>query len=169
MLKQRRMKQAMNEIKNKQMNCYKKTKYTLVDIFRHYPYKNVDETVVQGRNHVPLKEVVKDHEYSVTLAEYKEILTACFDVILEKIITGTEFVLPYSWGKLFMVRWKPKHLRWWEDYSWTDGYKTTIRWKKTTRTTMGSILRFFWSEKCLDKIKESLDNDRYLINNYIKL
>jgi len=161
---------AMKEIKNKrQPHISSKANYRLVDIFRHYEYKDVDPTKVQGRNWVAKSEIVSGHKYSVTLAEWKEIITAYFDVILEHLIQGEEVSLPYGWGTLYMVRWKPKHLRWWEDYSWTDGYKTTIRWKRKNITTMGGFLRFYWSDKCLKRIKEALDKDKYLINNYMRL
>lgn len=163
------MKIAMKEIKSKQMNHINKPNYTLVDMFRHYTHKDVDTTKVQGRNNVPKNEIVSGHKYSLTLAQYKEILSACFEVGLEQLIQGKNLILPYGWGTLYMVRWKPKHLRWWEDYSWTDGYKTTIRWKRKNITTMGGFLRFYWSDKCLKRIKEALDNDKYLINNYMRL
>lgn len=146
-----------------------KPNYTFVDMFRHYTHKDVDLTKVQGRNHVPKDEIITGHKYSVTLSQYKEILTAYFDVILEHLILGENIILPYNWGILYMVRWKPVKLRWWEDYSWTDGYKVAIRWKKKGITPMGGLLRFYWSEKCLEKIKQSLNNDKYLINNYLKL
>lgn len=161
---------AMKEIKNKrQPHISSKANYRLVDIFRHYEYKDVDPTKVQGRNWVAKSEIVSGHKYSVTLAEWKEIITAYFNVILEHLIQGEEVSLPYAWGTLYMVRWKPTYLKWWEDYSWTDGYKTCIRWKKKNLTVMGGLLRFYWSEKCLQTIKNALDKDRFLINNYLKL
>lgn len=164
------MKQVMKEIKNKrQPHSVNTTNYKLTDIYRYYTHKDIDTTKVQGRNYVKKDEIVAGHEYSATLAEWKEIINCFFDTVLEHLLKGEEIKLPYAWGSLLMVRWKPKRLRFWEDYSWTEGYKTCIKWRKKTITPNGGILRFYWSAKCLSKIKAALDKDRFLINNYIKL
>ena len=141
------MRTQMKEIKSKrQAHIPSKANYKLTDMFRHYEYKDIDTTKVQGRNWVKKDEIVSNHKYSATLAEWKEIITAYFDVVLDKLIQGEDVILPYGWGTLYMVRWKKKNI-----------------------TVMGGFLRFYWSEKCLQKVKNSLDNNRFLINNYLKL
>ena len=143
-----------------------KQDYTLVDMFKFYPYKDVDFTKQQGRNYISKKDIVAGHEYSLTLSEWKNIVTACFRVVLRKVISGEAFDLPYGFGKLYMCRKIPKKLMFWEDYSWSDGWKVFMKWRRTRITPDGFALRFVAGKQSIQSFRKAILADFTLINRY---
>jgi len=153
------------EIKNKrQTHLQNKGHLTLTDLFRYYPYKDVDMTKVQGRNYVPKDEIIPNHKHSLTIAQWKEIVTAIFDVILSKIIAGERITLPCNFGDVFIRKYRAKNPKY--DYSFSEGYQVFLGWKKTLRTPLGWAMRLFWSAKAKKQILNVVKNDTSAVNHY---
>ncbi len=144
----------------KKMNHQTTSRYTLNDLFKCYPYKKDSGEV--GRNYIKVSDFVNDHEFSITLKEWKEICTAICQVVADEIIQGKS-IFVFNVGTFNMVKYKPRNLKWFEDFDHTNGYKTFIRWKKMH---CYKFLRFYFSKTFRKNLRESLEKEFYLIHNY---
>lgn len=136
------------------------TRYTLNDLFKSYPYKKDSGEV--GRNYVKQEDFVNDHEFSITLKEWKEICTAICQVAAEEIIEGRSIFI-HNVGKFYMVKFKPKKPRWFEKFDNTNGYKVFVQWKQMK---CYRFLRFYFSKTFRKTMREKLDERFYLVHNY---
>jgi hypothetical protein len=76
--------------------------WTIIDNYFLYPYKCIDKTKSQGRNHISKKDQVCNHKYSVSLETYKQIIFECILYQKERLLEGKRLNLPYDLGFIEM-------------------------------------------------------------------
>lgn len=78
------------------------------DFYLQYPYKT--RTVTGNTVPIPYfpKEQISDHKHALTYKEYKRILEVYFEILIEKLFTGTILLLPFFLGKMYLLRTKYK-------------------------------------------------------------
>ena len=87
--------------------CDKSIAYTVTDMWFSYPYKLKDYSVQEGRNFISKADEVV-HAHSLKLREYKEIYFAFVKIILEVLLDGFGFELPYHLGVLKVIKYDNK-------------------------------------------------------------
>lgn len=153
----------------KRIEYYKKRKkrrdtyFSLVDLYDTYPCKKAPDKVM-GRNWIPLNERIEDHQHSLTLAQYKEICKALFNVIIDYVLDGYTFNFPFGLGQFFMVKYP--NLTTWKDFSHTNNQKVGVRWKKTVFVANAYAWEVIWTKNFKEKMKQRMFNDRHAIDNY---
>lgn len=146
-----------------------KNHVTLPELFKMYPYKDIDTSIVQGRNYIKKEDLVPNHKYSLTLKQWKEIITACCEVVVEEMIEGHKVTLPYSFGEMYILKYKTYKPKWFHDYSFTDDWKLGVKWKQSAKTVIGWATRFFWSQKSKKAIIKAVNKNKFLVNNYFTI
>lgn len=72
-------------------------------LFRGYPYKTCPNKKRTAT--VKAKEMIHDHEFSLTQGQWGEILTVYFEYLFEYLIRGYEYAIPVGWlGKLSLIK-----------------------------------------------------------------
>lgn len=160
---------------------------TLIDLYKKYPYKCPNLLKGQGRNHISKKEINCDSNYSITLQDYKNIITACVKVLLNNyLIKGRRFILPYNIGTLSLKRYKPFHytkngIDWkqtkenkkngifkyaYYSLSHTDGYKWLLEWKRNKSFEGSTFWRFHVHPKTAKYISKFILEDPLIIYKF---
>ncbi len=163
---------------------------TLINLYREYSYKCPDLTKSHGRNHISKKDINCDSVYSVDLKTYKEIINACFKVIVEKyLLEGRSVTLPYSLGDMEIKKYKPSSWRkagidWkatnenikngirqyvYYSLNHSSGYRWCIEWTKNRKSFVGQNFWRFHPHRILrQKISKELLSNLLLINKFNK-
>lgn len=114
---------------------------TVKDLYLFYRYKYYDSS----SSTVPVpyfpKKDISTHEYKLTYKQWKSVVKVYFEVAIESMLTGDEFKIPFTMGRLYLAKIKmpasfmpssdipfSKHIS-----KYLDGYAIKLRWDKTFR------------------------------------
>lgn len=155
---------------------------TLIGLYRKYLYKCPDSDKQQGRNWIPKEEVNCNSIYSINLKTYKDIIKNCIEVLIEMLIEGKTFSIPYSLGEMRIIRykvknWKKAGINWKETketgsyvyytLNHTEGYKFYIEWTKNKKSFLGQTYwRFHPHKSCKLKLSKAVLNNPLIINRF---
>lgn len=149
----------------KRSKSLNRKRITDIDMYLKYPYKTRHPLECMGRNSFPKSEI-SDHKYAVTLTQYKEILYATTDEMLNRIIQGDVVKLPYNAGYLFVAKVKKKKA----DIRFMTYYSLYFAWKKSYASFVNQK---YWRLRVLQKtytrLFEAVRKDSSLIHNYLYL
>lgn len=166
----------------KESNNKKLSKFSLIDLYKSYPYKAPLKTN-QGRNYIPKEEVVYGHKYSIDLQTYKNIIEEGYKMMIEDyLLQGNKFRLPHGLGYFEIVKYKPSNWRktgidWktsnevgqrvYYNLSHSEGYRWCLKWVKDIKSFSGqSYWRFVPSRSVKLKISNAILNDIRLIDKF---
>lgn len=160
-------------------------KTTLNNFYRNYPYKCPDLTKGQGRNHIPMKDVICDHKYSIDLKTYKHIIKCSLEHLIQEYLSeGRRVNLPYALGYIELQRYKVKHwkssgINWQEtkkaghyvyySLNHTDGQRWLNKWKKNKRSFFCQhVWRIHLHKSVRKYISHKINKNPLLINKFNK-
>lgn len=119
--------------------------WTIIDNYFLYPYKCIDNTKSQGRNHVSQKHQICNHKYSLSLEMYKKIIYECLLYQKQRLLEGKRLILPYDLG-FIEVRKRFRNL----ESNTKKEILPSLKWKKVKR---GVRFQSFYYVKFLNTFK----------------
>lgn len=159
--------------------------FTLTDVFKSYPYKDKDIaeltlSSINSKIYVKKSEIVSDHEYSITYKEFKEILTAYTNVVLDYLGRGRTVELPFRLGTLRFIKYLPssKPINWklskevnankneGDEYKFirqknyhTDGNIIKLKWDKKSRISGSQWFKARIARRSMAKLLKEFEKD----------
>jgi hypothetical protein len=146
--------------------------FTLKNCFINYPYKDQNITNTVPIPYIKSKDLVTDHEYSITYKEYCEIIRSFLYYLFEYLKYGSTFVIPHSLGKLTIKKYKGKYF----DYktltpnTFSDklgGLKFKIIWRRGVKD--GGKCKNKWKWRCYISKTKWVELFEFYRNNFIAL
>lgn len=125
--------------------------FTLKQSFKGYPYKNQNITNTVPVPYIKAKDLIPDHEYSITYKEYCEIIRSFLFYLFEYLKYGNTFVIPHSLGKFTIKKYKGKFF----DYKTLTpdtfnerlgGFKFKLIWRRGVKD--GGKFKNKWRWRC---------------------
>jgi len=107
------------------------------DIYKGYRFRKRHITInKEGKNivhapYIPLKEST-NHEFSLTFPEWKELVKAYWDIVVDELIEGNQFELPKELGHIQMMKKMGNQIRQNKLYrnNHTGGYSPFVVWNR---------------------------------------
>jgi len=142
-------------------------------LFRGYPYK----TTPSGKRDAVIKqkEIISDHEFSLTRSEWNRIITIYFEVLVEYLLTGRAYKINQWLGSIYLIKTKGipykmvnvdnKIVKRRHKNYFLDKYRLMLKWKDQ-RFSFQSLYRFSLAEKLGAKLYEVMKKDTSVIYNF---
>lgn len=83
--------------------------FTYLDLYKNYPHKKVDYEKYANKmkpSYYAKKGLHSSHKYAITYDEYKKILFTYLDELLEYLLEGNVYEVPYKMGKMYFKKYK---------------------------------------------------------------
>lgn len=168
------MTESTNKDKKKYSDQWKHVHLSELYMFYPHIWRDVTSKTIPRKPYVPVDKI-SDHPHKLSFQQWKLILTTYLDVVMEDLLKGFLFKIPYNLGYLRLAKYTFTYpgknmglYKWCRKFA--DGYYFKLHWINRGRNLVSAknkmFFKFMFTRNKYAELKRMIEKDRSIIYNF---